>query len=114
MEYTYVKGLQPVEFIGEMTSGKIPITERKLQQVIDSMEKGDTRIDTKFDDGRLRLIIASDEIRPEVRRMIEYLNIEMHRVDVLGLEMKCFGDGDTSMVTRSNGELARLDRLINV
>jgi len=46
--------------------------------------------------------------------MIEYLNIEMHRVDVLGLEMKCFGDGDTSMVTRSNGELARLDRLINV
>ena len=30
--------------------------------------------------------------------MIEYLNIEMHRVDVLGLELKCFGDGDTSMV----------------
>ena len=44
VEYTYAEGLQPVEFIAETTSGKTPIEERKLQQVIDSMVKGDTLI----------------------------------------------------------------------
>ena len=33
VEYTYAEGLQPVEFIEETTSGKTPISERKLQQV---------------------------------------------------------------------------------
>jgi DNA invertase Pin-like site-specific DNA recombinase len=44
VEYTYSEGLQPVEFIEETTSGKTPISERKLQQVIDSMVQGDTLI----------------------------------------------------------------------
>ena len=44
VEYTYAEGLQPVEFIEETTSGKTPISERKLQQVIDSMVQGDTLI----------------------------------------------------------------------
>lgn len=55
-------------------------------------------VDSNLDDGRLRLIIAGDEIRAEVRRMIEYLNSEMHRVDVLGLELKCYGDDESSVV----------------
>jgi putative DNA-invertase from lambdoid prophage Rac len=44
VEYTYAEGLQPVEFIEETNSGKIPISERKLQQVVDSMVLGDTLI----------------------------------------------------------------------
>jgi len=44
VEYTYAEGLQPVEFIEETTSGKTLISERKLQQVIDSMVQGDTLI----------------------------------------------------------------------
>lgn len=44
VEYTYAEGLQPVEFIEETTSGKTPNSERKLQQVIDSMVQGDTLI----------------------------------------------------------------------
>lgn len=42
VEYTYTERLQPVEFIEETTSGKSPITERKLQQEIDSIVQGDT------------------------------------------------------------------------
>ena len=48
MEYTYAEGLQPDEFIEETTSGKTPISERKLQQVIDSMVQGDTLIVSKL------------------------------------------------------------------
>lgn len=44
--------------------------------------------------GRFRLIVAADTIRPEVRRMIEYLNQEMANVEVLGLELRCYGGGD--------------------
>lgn len=42
--------------------------------------------------GRVRLIIAADSIRPAVRRIIEYLNSEMSNAEVLGLELKCYGD----------------------
>jgi hypothetical protein len=55
-------------------------------------------VEKNLDEGRLRLIIASDTIRPEVRRMIEYLNTEMQHVDVLGLELKCFGSNEYSVV----------------
>ena len=48
--------------------------------------------------GRIRLIIATDELRPEVRRMIEYLNAEMKNVEVLGLELKCYGKDQTPVV----------------
>jgi len=45
VEYTYAEGLQPVEFVEETTtSGKTPINERMLRQVIDSMVQGDTLI----------------------------------------------------------------------
>jgi hypothetical protein len=48
--------------------------------------------------GRIRLIIAGDEIRPEVRRIIEYLNAEMANAEVLGLELKCYGLDSESLV----------------
>jgi DNA invertase Pin-like site-specific DNA recombinase len=44
VNYAKDERLQPVEFIEETTSGKTPISERKLQQVIDSMVQGDTLI----------------------------------------------------------------------
>jgi hypothetical protein len=44
VEYTYAEGLQPAGCIEETRSGKTPIKERKLQQVIDSMVQGDTLI----------------------------------------------------------------------
>lgn len=55
-------------------------------------------VEANLDQGRIRLIIAADEIRPEVRRMIEYLNSEMQNAEVLGLELKAFGDSSESLV----------------
>ncbi len=48
--------------------------------------------------GRIRLIIAADQLRPEVRRMIEYLNGEMQNSEILGPELKCYGNDTSSMV----------------
>ena len=48
--------------------------------------------------GKIRLIIAADELRPEIRRMLEYLNREMQNAEVLGLELKCYGKDSASLV----------------
>ena len=55
-------------------------------------------VDTNLRDGRIRLIIAADEISLEVRRMIEYLNREMQKAEVLGLEFKVYGDKSDSLI----------------
>lgn len=55
-------------------------------------------VESNLQQGKIRLIIAGDEIRPEVRRMIEYLNDEMERVEVLGLELRCYGHGEERLV----------------
>ena len=56
------------------------------------------KIDENLEYGKIRLIIAADELRPEVRRMIEYLNNEMRNADIFGLELKFYGKRTGSMV----------------
>ena len=72
-----------------------------------------TQVETNLEQGKIRLIIAGDEIRPEVRRMIEYLNYEMDNVEVLGLELKCYGSDDEQLVLVPNiigQSVASIDR----
>jgi hypothetical protein len=56
------------------------------------------KVEENLRNGRIRLIIATDELRPEIRRMIEYLNKEMQNTEVLGLELKCYGEDSESLV----------------
>ena len=51
-----------------------------------------TRVEDNLKEGRVRLIIAADEIRPEVRKDIEYLNAEMENAWVFGLEVQAFAE----------------------
>lgn len=55
-------------------------------------------VETKVRQGHIRLIIAADELRPEVRRIIEYLNAEMENAEVYGLELRCYGSSDDLLV----------------
>jgi hypothetical protein len=55
-------------------------------------------VEENLGSGRIRLIVATDELRPEIRRMIEYLNTEMQNAEVLGLELRCYGDDKKSLV----------------
>ena len=55
-------------------------------------------IEENLNRGRIRLIIASDEIRPEVKQMIEFLNGEFRNTEVLGLELSCYAEEDDSVI----------------
>jgi len=55
-------------------------------------------VDDALRHDRMRLIIAADELRPEVRTSIEYLNREMQNVEVLGLELRCYGENEYDLV----------------
>ena len=59
---------------------------------IDDIEYFWNQVDENLQRGQIRLIVAADEIRPEVRRIIEYLNGEMRYAEVYGLELRCYGD----------------------
>ena len=56
------------------------------------------RIESNLLQGNMRLIIATDKLRPEVRKIIEYLNAETRNIEILGLEISCYGDDDESFV----------------
>ena len=70
----------------------------ELETVINELTGDiDSSIDTFWDlveknlsENRIRLIIAADELRPEVRKIIEFLNEETKNIEILGLEIKCF------------------------
>lgn len=54
--------------------------------------------------GRLRLLFVADEIPAELQRIIEFLNEQMPRLDVLGVEVRQFlGDAGTTLVPRVIG-----------
>jgi len=60
--------------------------ERNIDEIIcDKLGQEDVeafwnKVEEELQEGRIRLIIAADELRVEVRRVIEYLNTEMKRV----------------------------------
>lgn len=56
------------------------------------------KVEENLKNSKIRLIIATDELRPEIRRMVEYLNKEMQNTEVLGLELKFYGEETDSMV----------------
>lgn len=45
-------------------------------------------VEKNLNDGYIRLIIAADKIKDEVRKTIEYLNLEMKKTEIYGLELK--------------------------
>jgi len=55
-------------------------------------------VEENLKEGVIRLIIAGDELYPEVQRIIEYLNREMENAEVYGLELRCFGQESEKLV----------------
>jgi hypothetical protein len=44
--------------------------------------------------GILRMLFVADEIPPELRRVIEFLNMQMERAEVLGIEIRHYAGGN--------------------
>lgn len=54
--------------------------------------------------GRLRLVFVADDIPATLRRVIEFLNEQMDRTEVIGVEVKQYvGEGRTTLVPRILG-----------
>lgn len=56
------------------------------------------QVESNLNQSQIRLIIAADELRPEVRRVIEFLNGQMRTVQVFGLEIRCFGEEPNAVI----------------
>jgi hypothetical protein len=63
------------------------------------------RVKTNLQAGRVRLIFIADEIPPELRRVVEFLNSQMDPAEVLAIEVKQFvGDNLKTLVPRVVGQ----------
>ena len=80
IDYWRDKGKDIEEIMSKLLSDDKPDTEAFWKLV-----------DKNLTENRIRLIIATDELRPEVRKIIEFLNRETKTIEILGLEIKCFG-----------------------
>ena len=69
------------------------------------------RVKTNLQAKRIRLVFVADEIPPELRRIIEFLNEQMDPAEVLGVEVRQFvGDDLRTLVPRVVGQTADAER----
>jgi hypothetical protein len=72
----------------------------KVSELVDTETPEDVdtfwnTVNDNLSEGKLRLIFAADEIPRELKRLIEFLNDQMNRTEVLGVEIRQFrSDGD--------------------
>lgn len=64
-------------------------------------------VDSNLRSGRIRLVFLADQIPTELQRVVEFLNEQMARVDVIAVELKQFvGQGIQTLVPRLVGQTA--------
>lgn len=69
------------------------------------------RVDDNLRAGRLRLVFVADEIPRELRRVVEFLNEQMDRCEVLAIELQRYvGDGFQAVVPRTVGNTTQAER----
>jgi hypothetical protein len=52
------------------------------------------RVQTNLAADRIRLVFVADEIAPELRSIVEFLNRQMSETEVLAIEVKQYVDAD--------------------
>jgi hypothetical protein len=91
--------------------------ERLVSWLDPSEEEPEARADgfwqavgTNLKEGRIRLIFVADEIPTSLQRLVEFLNEQMPRVEVLALEIRQYraaGSGSGALVPRLVGQTTR-------
>lgn len=70
------------------------------------------RANKNLQDRKIRLLFVADEIPTELQRIVEFLNEQMDRTEVLAIEVKQFvGEGLTGLVPRVIGRTAEAQRV---
>lgn len=69
------------------------------------------RVKTNLQAERIRLVFVADEIPPELKRIVEFLNGQMDPAEVLAIEIKQYvGSGVKTLVPRVIGQTAEAQR----
>lgn len=65
------------------------------------------RAETNLQAGRVRLVFVADEIPSELRRVVEFLNVQMNPAEVIAIEVKQYvAEGHKTLVPRFIGQTA--------
>lgn len=84
--------------------------EERLHGFLDPDADADVfweQVGTNLKAGKVRLVFVADEIPPELRRIVEFLNTQMSPADVLAVEIKQYvGEGLQTLVPRMIGQTA--------
>jgi hypothetical protein len=68
-------------------------------------------VKTNLSDEKIRLVLVGNEVPPETQRVIEFLNGQMARAEILAVELKQFiGQGRTALVPRVLGQTVKAVR----
>jgi hypothetical protein len=95
------RGSDPTEEIRATVAPDLPESEFSEEDFWD-------RVRTNLEAERIRLLFVADRIHPELQRVIEYLNGQMERTQVLGVEIRQFeGAGRKTLVPRVVGQTAK-------
>ena len=66
---------------------------RMALELDEGVEEFWLRVETNLQLGKLRLVFVADSIPSELQRIIEFLNDQMHRTEVLGVEIRKYAGG---------------------
>lgn len=109
----------PVEHLIEQFNGTCKARgadpDAEIERLVDSVE--DTaafwqRVKTNLQAGRIRMLFVADEIPPELRRVVEFLNQQMTSAEVLAVEIKQFtGEGLRTLVPSVIGQTAEAEKV---
>jgi hypothetical protein len=105
----------PVEKIQAAFVRTCELSESDPDQVLQKCLNDDSsssdfwqKFKTNLQAGRIRLIFVADEIPPELRRIVEFLNEQMDPAEILAIEIRQYaGEGLTTLVPRVIGLTAR-------
>ncbi len=95
------KGMEPEELLGSLLDGK------------EEPDQFWERLKTNLAASKLRLVFVADEIPPELRRLVEFLNEQMQSAEVLAVEVKQYVDSDNehqTLVPRLVGQTERANQ----
>lgn len=89
--------------------------DKRLVEFLNSPDENETEIfwqkaKENLITGKIRLLFVSDEIPAELRRIVEFLNSQMNRAEVLAVEIKQYtGQDQRSLVPRVIGQTIQKD-----
>jgi hypothetical protein len=95
---------------GSIEAGAVRLAEflelpDDAEDLVEEINRFWQRVETNLRKGDVRLLFVADELPPELRRLIEFLNEQFTNIEVLGVELRQYvGQGIKALVPRVVGQ----------